>query len=217
MFKKAERKQVAAGDKFGRLTLTEPAGLVGGRPGWKCICECGSVVAIQRKRLVSGHTKSCGCIQKEGNATKHGNKRRSGVTPTYVSWCAMSQRCNDPGRDGFAGYGGAGITVCDRWKSFSAFIEDMGERPSGTTIDRIDGTLGYQPGNCRWATSIEQANNKCTSRTYRAGDTERTLKGWSEISGIPASCIHKRINKLGWPIEAAISTPSRGNRHVQES
>lgn len=218
MFKKAERKQVQAGDKFGRLTVGRHAGKVGAcpRPGWWCACECGSMVAIQQRRLVSGHTKSCGCIQREGNATKHGHRRRAATSTTYISWQSMVQRCIDPDHSNYPAYGGAGITVCDDWLEFESFLRDMGERPSGTSIDRIDGTAGYRPGNCRWSSAVEQANNKYTRKTLAVNGVEHTLREWSEITGIPASCIHKRINKLGWPIEAAVSTPSRGNRRVQE-
>lgn len=217
MFKKAERKQAAAGDKFGRLTLVEPAGLVGGRPGWRCLCDCGSAAVIQQKRLVSGHTKSCGCIRKEGIATKHGNRRRGSTSPAYVSWQAMIQRCGDPSREAFSGYGGVGVTVCDRWRSFPAFLEDMGERPAGTTIDRIDGSLGYQPGNCRWATAVEQANNKRTNRQITMNGETRSLAQWAVTTGIAESCLRKRIDKLGWGIERALSTESRARSHVQES
>lgn len=217
MFKKAERKQASAGDKFGRLTLVEPAGLVGGRPGWRCLCDCGSITVIQQKRLVSGHTKSCGCIRREGTATKHGNRRRGSTSPTYVSWQAMIQRCGDPAREAFAGYGGVGVTVCERWKSFQAFLEDMGERPAGTTIDRIDGSLGYQPVNCRWATAIEQANNKRTNRQITMNGETRSLAQWAVATGITEACLRTRIDRLGWSIERALSTETRARRHVQES
>jgi len=217
MFKKAERKQARAGDKFGRLTLVEPAGLVSGRPGWRCLCDCGSVAVVQQKRLISGHTKSCGCIRKEGTATKHGNRRRSCTSPTYISWQAMTQRCGDPARDSFGGYGGAGVTVCERWQSFPAFLEDMGERPDGTTIDRIDGSLGYQPGNCRWATPVEQANNKRTNRQITMNGETRSLAQWAVAVGITEACLRTRIDRLGWSIERALTTETRARRHVQES
>ena len=217
MFKKAERKQALPGDQYGRLTLVEPAGLVGGRPGWKCLCSCGETAFIQQKRLVSGHTKSCGCIRKEGNARKHGNRRRGTTSPTYISWQAMTQRCSDPAHDGFAGYGGAGVTVCERWRSFESFLADMGERPPGTTIDRIEGALGYRPGNCRWATGIEQANNKRTSRQLTLDGITRSLAQWATHCGITEACLRTRIDRLGWSIERAIRTAAKGKSNVQES
>lgn len=210
------RNQVAAGEKFGRLTLVDPCNHVGGRPGWECKCECGVIGRYQIRRLISGHTKSCGCIKADGGATKHGHRRRGSTSPTYVSWQSMIQRCSDPEHSNYAAYRGSGITVCAEWQNFDQFLADMGERPRGTTIDRIDGSIGYQPKNCRWASNTEQANNKRTRKTISANGAERTLKEWSAITGIPASCIHKRVTKLGWPIEAAISTPSKGKRHVQK-
>ena len=85
------------------------------------------------------------------------------MTGTYRSWCDMIQRCTNPRRDNYERYGGRGITVCERWMTFANFLADMGERPDGTSIDRIDNYRGYEPGNCRWATAIEQAQNKRAS------------------------------------------------------
>jgi hypothetical protein len=142
-----------SGKTFGKLTCIEKAERVGNRTRWICRCECGTIKAIGAQELQSGRTKSCGC----------GYHRQSGVnmTPTYQSWHAMNQRCNDIKASNYHHYGGRGIKVCERWKSFENFLADMGDRPEGMTLDRYPDVNGdYEPSNCRWATKSEQERNK---------------------------------------------------------
>lgn len=142
--------------KFGMLTVLSRADNDRfGRTQWHVRCDCGKEKIVALFRMTSGHTKSCGC--RRGRAKVHGMKG----TPTHNSWCAMKQRCNYKDGDEFHRYGGSGITVCERWaNSFEAFLEDMGERPAGMTLDRVDNHKGYEPGNCRWATHREQRMNQ---------------------------------------------------------
>lgn len=97
---------------------------------------------------------------KENCAIKHGHARRSGRTSTYIAWGNMIQRCSNPKNPKWPDYGGRGIKVCQRWRSFKNFLADMGERPEGLTIERIDNDAGYTLSNCRWATYIEQNGNR---------------------------------------------------------
>lgn len=132
---------------------------------------------------------------------------RDGRTPTYRSWKTMRNRCNNPRTPDYAAYGGRGIKVCDRWGAFAAFLEDMGERPRGTTVDRIENDRGYEPGNCRWANVYEQANNRRNNRMLEFQGQRKTMQRWAEDVGIPWSAIQYRLD-AGWSVDAALTTPS---------
>lgn len=146
------------GKRIGRLTVLA-------RTGRSILvrCDCGAEKIIEWSNL--RRTKSCGCLARESIAernrasARHGHAARR--SPEYSSWTAMLARCTNPRAPNFAKYGGRGITMCDQWRSFDAFLADMGVRPAGTSLDRIDGTRGYEPGNCRWATAKEQRANRC--------------------------------------------------------
>lgn len=127
-----------------------------------CECSCGGVSFTPVCNLKSGHAKSCGCKHSENaHSIIHGHRTGGKPSPTYTSWTKMIQRCTNPHEENYYRYGGAGITVCESWRdNFVNFLNDMGERLEGTTIDRIDPYGNYEPSNCRWATPKEQKANQ---------------------------------------------------------
>lgn len=177
------------GQIFGRLTVAWPAGKTKncGHVLWLAFCSCGEFVTVWSNNLRSGRTQSCGCLGRE-QITKHGHARGYRVTPEYMSWAAMLQRCTNPNTSNYSRYGGRGVTVCDRWTGehgFENFLADMGLRPEGTTMDRFPDKNGnYEPGNCRWATAKEQARN---TRTVKLD-----MKKVREIRRLAATGISQR-------------------------
>ncbi len=181
-----------------------------GHSRWLCKCDCGKIVIVIGKHLVSSHTRSCGCLQKE-KVTRHGHTifRKS---PTYLSWDHMIQRCVNSRLRQYGDYGGRGIKVCERWMKFENFLEDMGESPGhGYSIDRTDNDKGYYKSNCKWSTRKEQARNRRNNRMITFNDKTKCISEWSEETGINANTIRSRL-KAGWSIEKTLTTPVRKRR-----
>ncbi len=136
-------------------------------------------------------------------------------TPTYISWKAMNQRCNYPKNKRYYMYGGRGISICERWKDFVNFLADMGLRPDGMTLDRIDSDGDYCPENCRWADPVTQARGRLRYETYKG--IRLSIKSWAKRFNLPVKCLNQRLNALGWDIEKALTTPHGRWPKVQEN
>jgi hypothetical protein len=190
------------GKKFERLTVIglDPERGNYGEVFWFCRCDCGTRKRVSSNLLRRGEILSCGCLIQE-KKTKHGMAR----TETYRSWRGMRRRCGDENNNEFHQYGGRGIKVCDRWQEFSAFFEDMGERPEGTTLDRIDPNGDYEPSNCRWATHKQQRLN-CRNTVFVEYEGKRQpLADLCEKLGAPYQKAWRRM-KRGYSVEDACST-----------
>jgi hypothetical protein len=169
------RRYVRPGERYGRWLVLREAGTSHRSRLVVVRCDCGEERTVREAELARGKTRSCGCWRRDRMAAlnrSHGH-RSNGRSPTYRSWRAMLGRCYLPNTNGYENYGGRGIEVCERWRgSFEAFLGDMGERPEGTTLDRIDVNGAYEPGNCRWATPSEQGRNKQPVERVRWTPTE---------------------------------------------
>lgn len=199
------------GARFGLLTVV-------GRPFKKegkqhhyhvhCKCDCGGEKTVQCYNLTKGYTTSCGCEHRrmlERRNTKHGMCG----TRTYCSWQAMLKRCLNPKEPAYPNYGGRGIKVCDRWRdSFENFLADMGECPPRMSIERDRVNGDYEPGNCRWATDMEQANNKRNTIFFLFNGKMKTAAQIAREVGIKYQTFRDRIER-GWSVERAANTPVR--------
>jgi hypothetical protein len=198
------------GLKFGRLTLLEKAGSTpSGQARWLCACDCGGTKIADASQIKRGRTSSCGCLaleqKRQAAQSQCSEYSRTNLYRERKTWENMLARCYNASHVSFKNYGAAGITVCDRWRdSFPAFAKDMGERPAGKTIDRIDGSKGYFLENCRWADKTEQANNRRTNHRIAIDGQTKTIAEWARHYGMSQFVIHSRLYQ-GWSVHDAVT------------
>jgi hypothetical protein len=192
------------GQRYGRLTVLSFFGTKHEQSQWLCRCDCGIEKVVYRLALVRNVTRSCGCLQKDMHVlklTKHGQSR----TSEYKAWHAMIQRCENSNNQKWHRYGGRGIRVCDRWHVFANFVADMGSRPEGMTIDRIDNNGMYEPSNCRWATQMQQGNNRNNNRRFHILGETITLSEAARKYAISKGTVRSRL-RYGWDEHSAFLT-----------
>ena len=186
------------GQKFGRIT---PLFYLG-KSTWRTICDCGTEKDMSAKCLLNGAARSCGCLHREQLSKRKKTHGMTG-TPTYIAWTNMKARCLNPGSISYSNYGGRGIKVCQEWiDSFETFFKDMGERPEGMTLERVDTNGDYCPENCVWANWTDQMNNRRVSRLVEYLGKRMTIAQWSRETGICPAKIRKKLNSGLGPEEA---------------
>lgn len=210
------RHQDLAGQVFNRLTaVSRVENTNEGRARWRCVCACGGEKLVAAAELKKGRTQSCGCLAREqrqhnARAQSHDKSKRNHPRAKRA-WENMLSRCYKPADRMYKSYGGRGIGVCQSWRdNFSVFLTDMGDPPAGMTLDRVDNSLGYSPYNCRWASYVDQANNRRTNRIITIGDTSQTVAQWARQLGISCHVIHTRLYK-GMSEHDAVMRPLRGH------
>lgn len=198
---------VTVGQRLGLwVVLGEPTG--GSHPKVHCRCDCGKEKLVDVRSMVKAMSTNCGCRKGRLSAerfTKHGMTNST----EYAIWSSMKARCCLPANHAYHWYGGRGIRVCDRWmNSFEAFLEDMGRRPDGLTLDRENVNGDYCKENCRWATPKNQARNTRSNRVIEIDGESRCLAEWCEYMGISRQTVTSRL-RYGWDETTAIITPAR--------
>lgn len=207
----ARRFQDLTGSTFGQLMVVRFDGVDAHQKAqWLCRCTCGATKRVLANNLRRGLTASCGCLhrmQLRARVRKHGESVPAGNTPEYRTWCSVLRRCYNPKVLGYKNYGGRGITVCDRWKSsYENFLGDMGRRPSAKhSLERENNDGHYDPGNCVWATRIEQNNNRRSSHRITYKGVTRTAAEWLR-SGELSQTVVNRLRR-GWSGADALALP----------
>lgn len=212
-----ERTGINSGDRFHRLVAVSEHHVDDGRIYWQWTCDCGQSPILDAHRVKTGHTKSCGCFNREAARKRLLTHGKTG-TKEYRAWAGMKRRCYCISSSSYPDYGGRGITVCDRWRtSFDDFLADVGIAPSHKhSLDRTDNSKGYEPGNCQWRTFTDQMNNRRGNILVTYEGRTLTLTAWSRELGIKRGTLASRI-RSGWTIHRSFTTPTQFQDRVSKT
>lgn len=201
------------GEKFGRLKVLKIAGRdeVSRCILWKCKCNCGNTTIVRSNSLLTGNTKSCGCLHEDITTKKNKERAKHGKCNTrlYRIWAHMKERCMKADCKSYKYYGKRDISVCDEWMEFEPFYKwaIANGYKKNLELDRINNDGNYCPENCRWVTRKVQANNKSNNVILEYNGKKMTLAEWSDYTGINYSTLESRLNQSGWSVEKTLTTP----------
>lgn len=202
------------GRRFGRLVVTSQGSVKNQRQFVVCKCDCGIEREVRVDRLIGSRTKSCGCTRHIRTCPKNNPKHPLPISsqPEYGAWHAAKNRCTNPNNAGWRNYGGRGITMCERWaKSSVAFLKDMGPRPAGHSLERINNDKGYSPDNCVWATRQQQTNNRRTTMRVVYLGQSHSLKSLAELLQVSQTRLYYYHRKMKLSIEDSITATLRSH------
>jgi hypothetical protein len=202
------------GRRFGRLTVEKIDDGEARPHKWKCRCDCGQTKVVRGASLVSGNTKSCGCLSREVTSARRRGHGHTGNNRslTYGCWQGMHNRCRKENPPPSANGGGQGLTVCDRWQTFELFLADMGERPSPShALERVESDVGYQPDNVIWVTGDVQRTNQRKNVHLMLHGVTFHVSEWARQTGLEPDTIRTRLNR-GWSVERALTEKPRWSR-----
>lgn len=213
---KQQKRDDLTGRVFGRLTVVEYIGWNDKQHTsfYKCRCECGNLKNISREQLLSGKTRSCGCLRSEVTSKRCRTHGEGNESRLFRIWSGIKSRCYNQNDANYKRYGGRGIVMCDEWlNSYVAFRDWALSRgyADDLSIDRIDNNGIYEPDNCRWATKKRQNNNRRTNALFTCEGETHTAAEWAEITGISEGTLISR-RRMGWTDEECIQRPLRGHK-----
>jgi hypothetical protein len=211
-----DKYNIIPGSRFGQLQVLCESPKFSGNSNRRVsvLCDCGTAKTCQLTEVVTGKLTHCGCLTDRHHCNiSHGHTSRRKMSPEYYSWASMSTRCSNPKHSSYARYGGRGIQVCERWRTFALFLEDMGPRGEGESLDRIDNDKGYTRENCRWASREVQANNRSSNSIHEYRGERHTLAELARKYGVAYNTLHSRL-RLGWTLEAALEAKPRPSRYT---
>lgn len=204
-----------SGERFGRLVAVKRVGTTKHKGAvWRCVCDCGNEVDAPLINLRVGFKRSCGCLAAENHKRNADRSRTHGLRghPTYSAYCGAKARCQNPNNTSWDRYGGRGIEF--RLPPFAEFWEIMGASWfEGASIDRIDTNGHYEIENVRWATNVEQANNRRSNTMLEFCGRRLSLAEWSRVIGCAASTLGRRLKTMS--VEDALTKPIKGRNHVR--